>query len=97
MGYGSRLPNANEASASPKTSGNPYGVSDETFSLLNMSAVRCCTCHRVIAAKHVTVQKGQDCEHAFCPDHVEEKKCCTPSSSRHFNVQSFREKQERYS
>lgn len=69
MGQLSRLPNSNDPPSQP--SGNPWGPVDETFGLLNGTAVRCCTCRRAVSTRHVTIKD----HHAFCPDHAEETKC----------------------
>ena len=81
MGHLTRKPTSNDPEPSlPKD--NPWGTDDDVFHLLNMSAIRCCHCRRVVSKRHVTVVDGR---HVFCPDHIE----CGCEICDHYNVTEF--------
>lgn len=70
----------------------PWAPSNPIVALAASTAIRCCTCRRVVVDKHVTI-KG---DHVFCPDHQEEALCSDPCNyARHHNVCEFIQKQQK--
>ncbi|MCX6712619.1 MAG: hypothetical protein NTY66_00210 [Candidatus Vogelbacteria bacterium] len=85
MGLLSRQPNANESEVRPK---GLWAPSDPTGALLMKTAVHCCGCGQVTAARHVVIVERT---HIFCPSCAEKGVC---NCLDHFNVSEFIEHQD---